>query len=353
MFASSESPQSITPSELDNYLARGWFRMNQTIFTTHFLHFNSKFYSAVWLRINISEYTPSAKHLSALKGIKNFTVEIKPAQVTRQHEILYEKYKTNIKFDAYSTLHQLLSGGRSYNIYNTWQVNICDRGKLIACGFFDTGKTSAEGIVSIYHPAYKKYSLGKCLIYTKIDYCTQNGLQYFYPGYVVPGYDAFDYKLGIGAPNLEYYNKAIAQWVQYYDLQGMYNPLADMHKNLAALQKILAEQQVNLNLLHYLFFDAKLNINFWNTLLDYPVFLLINAPGQRDIVTTVVIYNITTKQYVLTECIPVYTMSDPSNNTSIFSSDVLNIHKEVYAEGNAGKMAYAIKQYIKPPAGSI
>jgi arginine-tRNA-protein transferase len=330
MFAATESPLTITPVQLDDYLAKGWFRMNQTIFTTHFLQFNNIFYSAIWLRINISNYAPGGNHRALIKGIKNFRTEIQPAEITLQHEALYEKYKTGISFDAYSSLQQLLCGSYTYNIYNTWQVNIYDGRVLIASGFFDMGKTSAEGIVSIYHPDYKKYSLGKCLIYSKVDYCRQQGLLFFYPGYAVPGYAAFDYKLSIGAQSLQYYNKAISQWLPYNGVQAMYKPLTDMLKHLETLHTGLQQKNMPCQLFYYRFFDAALNINLWTTLLDYPVFLLLFKPGQNDSAVNIIIFNIVSRQYILCECFPLYAIDYSETTSTTFSSDVLSVHRELY-----------------------
>ena len=90
-------------------------------------------------------------------------------------------------------------------IYNTHEINLFDGEKLIAVGYFDIGTRSAAGISSFYDPSYKKYSLGKYLIYLKMEYCQKMGFEYFYPGYFVPGYKAFDYKLSkrFGRPNTE------------------------------------------------------------------------------------------------------------------------------------------------------
>ena len=89
-----------------------------------------------------------------------------------------------------------------------------DQDKMIATGFFDVGQESAAGICSIYDPAYRKYSLGKYMIYEKMFYSKSKGFDYFYPGYVVPGYTMFDYKLDIGSTALEYLNRGNGQWIK-------------------------------------------------------------------------------------------------------------------------------------------
>ena len=94
---------------------------------------------------------------------------------------------------------------------------------MIAAGFFDLGKMSAAGITCIYHPAYKKYSLGKYLMYLKMAFCKEQQLQYFYPGYVVPGYNSFDYKLEIGKSAIEYFDTYTGKWLPLQHQADLYD----------------------------------------------------------------------------------------------------------------------------------
>ena len=189
MFAEIHYPENLLPEDLDKYLARGWFRMRQNIFTTNFLHFNQQFYSAIWLRIVLDDSILDKKYNALRKLNKEFRTEIKKScinSISAEHEALYQSYSQTVAFEVSTSLHELLIGKQAYNRFNTHEINIYDGGKMIAAGFFDLGKTSAAGITCIYHGEYKKYSLGKYLMYLKMDFCKQQRLQYFYPGYVVP-----------------------------------------------------------------------------------------------------------------------------------------------------------------------
>lgn len=345
MFAVTKSPLSIAPNELDTYLAAGWFRMNQTIFTTHFLLFNNVFYNAIWLRVNTAAYNPAGKHMAALKRISGFTTEVCQARITRQHEELYEQYKTTVAFDTYSSLYQLLFGGYVHNIYNTKQVNIYDGNTLIGTGFFDVGKTSAQGIICAYHPGYKKYSLGKCLMYNKLDYCRKQGLEYFYPGYAVPGYAAFDYKLTVGTANLEFYNVANNTWLPFTTEAAMYRPLDEMYNKLVQLKQALDTAGCKTQLLYYRFFDAALNISLWTNLLDYPVFILPakhRTPGSQF---EAIVFDVATAQYVIIECSPIYSINDENVVPHIFSTEVLLVNKKMYAAKHINDMVNAMAAY--------
>ena len=57
MFTQVHHPKLMPPQLLDRYLARGWFRMGQTIFTCHFLNFKNNLYTAIWTRLDLQGYT--------------------------------------------------------------------------------------------------------------------------------------------------------------------------------------------------------------------------------------------------------------------------------------------------------
>lgn len=203
---------NIEPTKLDELLALGWFRMQQTIFTTDVLSFNGLEYNAVWLRVNLINFKPDKKCKSLFLKNNEFKTEITTATITRQHEILYSQYKESIVFEGAPSLHWLLFGNSSRNVFNTCAINVFDGHKMVATGFFDLGLNSAAGIVSIYDPLYKKHSLGKYIIWKKMFYCKHQNFKYFYPGYYVPGYPMFDYKLELGTSSLEYFETRKKEW---------------------------------------------------------------------------------------------------------------------------------------------
>jgi arginine-tRNA-protein transferase len=202
----------IDPEELDDYLRRGWFRMHQSIFTTHQLLFGDTWYEAIWLRVSLSGLFPDKKYRSLQKKNGKFRVEIKKANLGHDLEALFTLYSQSVSFETSPSLDWLLYGNKLHNVYDTFMINVFDENKLIGAGFFDLGKSSAAGICSVYHPAYKKYSLGKYMIYEKMFACKQQNFQYFYPGYFVPGYAPFDYKLEIGKGALEYFDAEKLTW---------------------------------------------------------------------------------------------------------------------------------------------
>ena len=339
MFAEVHCPRVLHPDELDQYLARGWFRMGQTIFTTNFLNFKSHFYSAVWLRIPLPEFVADKTGQKLLKKNAHFRIEIRQASITAEKEHLFSAYKKNISFEASSTLNTLLYGKAAYNIYSTSEISLFDENKLIAVGFFDMGQTSAAGIASFYDPAYKKFSLGKYLIYLKIDYCKKLGLQFFYPGYFVPGYSRFDYKLRIGESILQYLEFPSLKWRAFSSFKRASSPIHVMQEKLSLLSIQLKRSGLESRILKYEFFDANLIPELEGIVLfDFPIFLTcLGLPEEMPIV-----YDVRDQQYHLIKCRSVWASTGTGSSKDLYASHVFKFDHGMFSTGHPEAMAFEI-----------
>jgi arginyl-tRNA--protein-N-Asp/Glu arginylyltransferase len=206
----------LSDEKLDNYLSMGWFRMNQTIFTTNIEWLNNAVRLVIWLRVRLHDFDKDDKYKDLFKKNRGFRTEITPALIHDEHEQLFTLYKQSKVFDASDSIRSLLFHEKFTNAYNTWMINVYDDNILIGAGYFDIGKESAAGITSFYHPDYHKHSLGLFIIYEKMFYCKNKGVKYFYPGYYAPDYPAFDYKLKIGKRALEFYHPGLLNWFPFY-----------------------------------------------------------------------------------------------------------------------------------------
>ncbi len=352
MFAKVHSPEILKGEELDLYLEQGWFRMGQTIFTTNFLNFKNQFYSAVWLRVSLAEFSTDKIWHKLIKRNTGLRIEIQKALVTPEKEALYATYKKSISFEASASLSTLLFGRVSGNIFDTQEVNIYDSNKLIATGFFDLGETSAAGIASFYDPAYKKRSLGKYLIYLKINYCKKLGLQYFYPGYFVPGYSLFDYKLEIGRTALQYLELTSNRWKSIGNFSKAESPLQMMQDKLYVLKMLLEESNMESKLLRYEFFDANLvpELNGIE-LFDFPVFLY--CSGLADEGVSPMVFDVRDHQYHWIKCRSVWASNSANNLNEIYSSHVLKFEQALFSTEVPEAMAEAILKDIKSEAKTL
>lgn len=257
MFTEIHFPIEILPKELDNYLARGWFRMGQMIFTCHVLCFKDQIYSTVWIRLGLEDFyfKKSMRRLFA-KNQKRYKTIVRKAVFDKEKQKLYEGHKK--RFEGYipSTLKESLFGMEEENLYNTYEVCVYEKDKLIATSFFDIGSDSIASIMGLYNPNYAQHSLGIYTMLCEIQYGKEQNKKYYYPGYVVPGYKKFDYKLRVG--QMDYYDVPSETWKPFEELEKDLLPAELMNKMLLKLQEALTEKRILSKLLIYPFYDKDL-----------------------------------------------------------------------------------------------
>ncbi|WP_420147425.1 arginine-tRNA-protein transferase [Spirosoma sp.] len=200
---------------LDLYLSRGYFRMQQDIFTCQFVLFDDRLCSVHWLRIVLPKVTYGPKQLRLLRINEKFSVDVKPFTLSGEIEALYSLYRDSIDFDAPASVEACLLDGATQSIFNTYVVEVRDGGQLIAAGIFDNGSRSIAGIMNFYHPDYRKQSLGKYLILQKINYAQRQQKMYYYPGYLVRNYPKFDYKLFACESATEVFDSMSGKWLPF------------------------------------------------------------------------------------------------------------------------------------------
>ncbi len=243
MISNWHDPEQLSPQQLDDYLANAWFRMGQSIFTCHFLCFNNLVYTALWIRLSLKKYVFKKRLRKILnRNRKGFHIQIQPAILNQQKNNLYQKYRKFFKGNISDCLKEYLLDNSEGNIYNTYECCVYDNEKLIAFSFFDVGKQSMASIMGVYDPDYAKYSLGVYTMLEEINFGLQKGKAFYYPGYVVPTYERFDYKLRIG--DVDYYNVWKKNWLPYKDLKKDTLPSEVLQKHLNIIKIYLDLLQI-------------------------------------------------------------------------------------------------------------
>lgn len=201
---------------LDNFLAHGWYRQGSTVFTTHFISpfGDEQFYRVFWLRYKVSNVKLSRASSAIIAANKGFSVSCNPFNYTAEIDELHTKYARSLKFFISESLADKLQdfGNKAFDSYI---IEVRDKGRLIGGGIFDLGADTIEGIVNFYDPDYKKYSPGKFLIIQKYLYCLENKITWYYPGYYSVDHPVFDYKLFLDKKATEVYVPEAGLWIDY------------------------------------------------------------------------------------------------------------------------------------------
>lgn len=209
-------PPQIKGAVFDMYLSAGWYRYGNKIFTIDFFIENEILYQVYWLRYHVTKLKISDSHQKIINKNKRFNFKIIPFENSQELEALHTMYFENIDFSTISSIEDLMEDAAG-SVYNSMLIEIRDGNKLIGAGIFDYGNKCIAGIKNIFHPDYKKYSLGKYLMLLKYQYCLEQNIEWYYPGYFAPGHKKFDYKLTIDPDATEVCLIENRQWVSYRD----------------------------------------------------------------------------------------------------------------------------------------
>jgi arginine-tRNA-protein transferase len=180
-----------------------------------------------------------------------------------------------------------------------------------------------------------------------MEFCREKQLQYFYPGYVVPGCAPFDYKLEVGKASLEYLQLSTLQWVPFLTKEALVNPLQQMVEKLRLLQLYLAVNNIPNQFLHYRFFEANLHPYYYGyDLFDFPVFL--NCfPLDEASSYSVIVYDVRTGRYHLLNCSAVVNIGFQMESSNIFDADLLKVKAWKFASSTPEDMATYMEQLEK------
>ncbi|MCD8539085.1 MAG: hypothetical protein LRY55_04465 [Leadbetterella sp.] len=347
MYASLVRPETLSPGDLDLFLERGWFRLGNGLFTTSFLTFEETLFDAFWLRINLSDFRASRSQKEILKKTAAFRVVTGKALLTGEKEALFHKYRESVSFQPARHLEAILP--QEDTIFDSKEVCIYDGDRLVACGFFDLGEAGAEGIVSFFDPDYKRFSLGKALVLNKIFYCKERGLKWFYPGYVVPGYSRFDYKLDIARENSEYYDLSLGEWRDIRELEVKKQPLSRMLTALIQLEGVLHSFGFeNFRLKKYRFYDIVLDPAYTEyDLLTYPYF--VHCFANSSLEEVVIVYDTFATSYKLLLCHKMFRANRPlaGEEDIYFSEYLLREAKVIFTEKNPFNFVFGLHSILK------
>ncbi len=360
MFTEKHFPTTLTPQALDDYLAKGWYRMGQGIYTCHFLFFEENLYSPIWIRLPLAGYE-FRKGLRKLrrKVHDKFRVVVRPGFIDEEKNALFEEFRYDFKGKLEWTLKLSLLDNGDTNIFDTWEVAVYDGQKLIAFSFFDLGETTMASIKGVYDPLYAQYSLGLFTMLEEIDFGMRRGLQYFYPGYVIPGYERFDYKLRVGTPEvLEYYDLKSKAWFPYASFSDAILPVKVLKDKLLRVAQDLFREKVNCQLLFYPAWEAVGYGHPADQFLESPLFLHLFSnvfPRPRFIIY----YDLWKEKYVFTHCMPMedlgfyfeYSMQFDTQEARHFLDFILEKTQIAESSDPADLIPFAthIARYVRPP----
>ena len=292
-------PTQLPPRALDSYLAAGYRPSGQSIYTSEFIQVEQgELISVIPTRLPLEGhgFGKSARKLLR-RGDAKFRAVVKPAQNPTPDQFrVYQAYSEREPEKGSIALDYHLYQGDGKQVLNTHETRIYLGPELVAFSYFDVGSEAAYGKMGVYHPEYRKDSLGIYSMLLEVRHCAREGFSYYYPGYVSRQHPAFDYKHRIGA--LEFFDFRTQAWLPFSDfVPEKHDPLVFHERKAKELQSALTKAGIPAMPVGYPYSDARFAFPKNEALLDAPLYLQLY---QSDASTMLIaVYLSELEQYVL------------------------------------------------------
>lgn len=295
-------PDLLRPEELDSYLARGWFRIGQAMMTCRVVLFDGALRPSIWTRVPLEGgFRPGKSARRLLSGIEQrFRVEVGDLVLDDEHEALYQRYRAHARGERSPTLVDFLYGDSDRDVFPTREISLWDGDTLVAFSWFDQGLTSLQSLIGVYDPRYRRDSLGLATMLLEARQAADQGLLFHYPGYVLPGDPAMDYKLRLG--RVEILDPWQRRWRPLADLPQVPLPTDRLQQALERARTALASSGVAAELRRYPWFEAPAWQPDLTACVGEPLLLECN-PDRPGATFLAVSHDLDRDQFVLQRCL--------------------------------------------------
>lgn len=216
-------PESLTRAALDDYLARGFYRIGRSMITAELLMSDGDVRSAVWTRLDLDGYRfRRSLRKRMARNYNRFQVTVGDFVLDEERERLYSRYRASVEGSRAKTLDEVTGGVAGRALFHTREIAIRHNGELVGFSWFDLGETSVQSLIGVYHPEYAKHGLGFWTMLLEIEHAVSIGMRYHYAGYVLAEPSGMDYKKQVGA--LEHFNPVAKTWQAAFPFPGGQSP---------------------------------------------------------------------------------------------------------------------------------
>lgn len=308
-------PAHLSPDDLDEYLRQGWFRIGQAMMTCRVVQFDGELRPAIWTRLPIAthRFGKGTRRVLQKNGTR-FRVEIGAVRLDDEHEELYQRYRDVARGERSSSLWDFLYGDSEHNVFDTREVRVFDGKRLVAFSWFDRGRSSVQSLIGVYEPEYARHSLGFYTMLLEVQYAAEQRLRHHYPGYVLRGDPAMDYKLRLG--NVEFLDPWTQVWKPIDDLDGVPMPTDRLEQALQVAREALSRMGVPSELRRYQWFEAPAWQPDLAACLDQPL-VLECYPGKRGSSLLLVTYDVDRRAFGLVRCLRARAVTRGRSDTDV------------------------------------
>lgn len=208
----SEILENISPEDLDLMLAKAWRRFGHYFFRYNigFISEKNAYSIVVPLRIRLADFEFSKSQRKILKKNADFVVKKGLIVLNPEKYDLFDLHRKRFVDNIPESLHNFIAPEPDKSPIPTYEIEIYDRGKLIAVSFVDISSQAFSSIYAMFDTHYEAYSLGIYTLLEEIIWAKQLNKKYLYLGYAYQEDSFYDYKKRFSA--LEQYDWESEVW---------------------------------------------------------------------------------------------------------------------------------------------
>jgi arginine-tRNA-protein transferase len=185
---------SVTPAEMDIFLAEGWRHVGRRFFRYSSGFYDSAFRHVAPLRIRLANFSLSKSQRRTLKKNRDLQIVVRAFDVTPEMEELFEKHKRRFIYGVPESIYNFLPRDAGDNPCEALEICVYRDGELLAVSFFDVGERAVSSVYAIFAPEETSRRLGIFTMLLEIEWALENKKEFFYQGYCFEEDSFYDYK---------------------------------------------------------------------------------------------------------------------------------------------------------------
>ena len=292
-------PDTLSPTTLDELLAKGWYRIGQSFISCDFVNMEQGIRGVIWTRVPLATYSFRKSLRKLIRKVeRKYEVSVQPCVMDEEHQRVYSAYLAVAPGERPEDLREARSSNANYDLFDTREVSIRLDGELVAFSWFDLGEATLQSVMGVYDPRHAEDSLGFYTMLKEVEFGLEHDLDYFYSGYILCDDPAMDYKLRTG--HIEFLDRTTDTWVDEanFDVDRS-NPLGKTRRALEELSTLVGQLPYDIYINEH--FSLGASSPALAACLAYPEAIVFARPGNSPTML-VVGYDTVADHYELLQC---------------------------------------------------
>ena len=184
----------VSPEELDRLWSTGWRHFGPMFYRYAQALHGQQLMDVCPLRVRLPGFSPSKSQRRTQRRNADLTVRVQPASLDEHRRTLFHEHKRRFIENVPDSLEDFLGPDPTRGPCLTVEVGCYLGSRLIAASYLDVGLAAVSSVYALFDPDHEDRRLGVFTMLAEMQWATQRGCQFYYPGYCYLQPSHYDYK---------------------------------------------------------------------------------------------------------------------------------------------------------------